>query len=295
MRILILGGSGMLGHRLWLSLSRQHKTWASLRTPISGFERLGLDPSRACYGVDARCIESVLQVLAEVRPDVVVNCIGVIKQLRAAKDPRQCIEINALFPHRLHLACQSCGARLIHISTDCVFSGRTGNYMEVDVSDAEDLYGRTKYLGEVQGPGAVTLRTSIVGREFQGCAGLFEWFLGQRGKKVEGFAKAIYTGFTTQVLSDIIAMVIEKHVELEGVWQVSSEPISKYDLLMRLNKRMGLGIEIERDETFVCDRSLNSARFQEATGWRPPSWDAMLDEFVKDQIPYEEIRKTHVD
>ncbi len=289
MTILVLGATGMLGHKLLQVFSQSSldamgtvrgsaKTYAN--HPILGSMNL-------VGGVRAEDLDSVVHVLAAIRPDAVVNCIGIIKQLPAAKDPLQSIAVNALFPHRLAQLCQAAGVRLIHISTDCVFSGRKGRYTEEDVSDAEDLYGRTKFLGEVAGPGCLTLRTSIIGRELANRASLIEWFIGQRGKTVSGYAQAIYTGLSTLTIAGVIIDVLERHQDLCGLWHVSSEAISKYDLLNLVNQEFDLGVTIMRDETFVCDRSLDSTRFREATGYRPPSWRAMISEMASDPTPYD--------
>jgi dTDP-4-dehydrorhamnose reductase len=243
--------------------------------------------------VDGFNFDSLTGAFARARPEVAVNCIGVIKQLPTATDPIISLTINSLLPHRLAALCQAAGARLIHISTDCVFSGRQGNYTEADVSDAEDLYGRTKFLGEVSGPGSLTLRTSIIGRELRTASGLVEWFLSQRGQKVRGFTRAIYTGFTTLELSRVIAHLIEAWPSLTGLYQVSSEPINKYDLLCRLAEACRMPVDIEPYAELAIDRSLNSARFRQATGYTPPAWSDMLQELADDPTPYPDWRRTH--
>jgi dTDP-4-dehydrorhamnose reductase len=230
-------------------------------------------------------------VLANNRPEVVVNCIGVVKQDAAAKDPLTSIEVNALFPHRLAKACAEIGSRLIHLSTDCVFSGQRGNYSVSDPADATDLYGRTKLLGEVDYDHCLTLRTSMIGRELVGSHGLVEWFLSQQGKVVRGYQKAVFSGFTTGTLAAAIADVISDHHELKGIWHFASEPINKFALLGLIKEGFGLKIEIEPDETFVCDRSLNGDAFRQATGYVAPSWSEMVEAMVRDTTPYEEIRR----
>jgi dTDP-4-dehydrorhamnose reductase len=242
-------------------------------------------------GVDATDYDSIARAIAEVKPEVVINCIGIIKQLKAAKDPIISLSINSLFPHRLAILCRAAATRMIHISTDCVFSGRKGMYTEDDVSDAEDLYGRTKYLGEVGYPGCLTIRTSIIGRELHSASGLVDWFLSNRGGKVRGFRRAMYTGFTTVALAKIIAELIRNHPELSGLWQVSSEPITKFDLLKLVNDIYRAGIEIEPDDVFFCDRSLNSARFRAAVNFQPSSWAEMISEMYHDPLPYDQWRK----
>jgi dTDP-4-dehydrorhamnose reductase len=291
MRVLILGAAGMLGHKLCQEFRSRFDTWATVR---SGARALGdrgiLDAGRLLSGVEATDFDGVVRAAAAVRPEAVVNCIGIIKQLHEAKDPIPSITVNALFPHRLAQLCRACGARLVHISTDCVFSGRKGGYAEDDPSDAEDLYGRTKFLGEVAGPGCLTLRTSIIGRELATRNGLIEWFLSNRGGRVKGFRRAVYTGLTTRAMARIIADLLESHPGLEGLYQVASEPITKYDLLKLVNDAYTAGVGIEPDEQFACDRSLDGSRFREATGFRPPAWPEMIEDMRRDPTPYDDGR-----
>ena len=278
MRILILGGSGMLGHRLWLNLSQHHETWITVRGESTHLPDIPEFPKQFIRtNVDALIFDEVVRALASIQPDLVINCIGLIKQHgHLAKDPIFSISLNALLPHRISLICRTAKVRMIHISTDCVFSGRKGNYVEADHSDAEDLYGRTKFLGEVAyPPHTITLRTSIIGRELKSRLGLIEWFLSQQGT-INGFKKAIYSGFTTDELSRIILQYVIPHPELIGVYHVSSEPISKYDLLLLARQAFQHDVEILPDETFVCDRSLNSTLFRQAAGYTPPSWSEMI-------------------
>jgi dTDP-4-dehydrorhamnose reductase len=282
MRILILGGGGMLGHTLVETFRQQFETWCTLRGAVSRYDQYGLfDPDRTLGGVDVLNFDVVTEVMAKVRPQAVINCIGIIKQLAAAKDPFLSIAVNSLLPHRLHRLCQASGARLIHFSTDCVFSGRTGNYTEDDASDALDLYGRSKFLGETLGEGALTIRSSIIGRELGTASGLVEWFLSQRGRRVEGYTGAIYSGFTTQEMARIVRMILLEHRELSGTLQVSSERISKYDLLMLLRDAYDVDVEIVPDGRVQIDRSLDSARFRHLTGYAPPPWPQMIKEMAE--------------
>ena len=296
MKVLILGGSGMLGHMLWRTLTARFDTRVTFRQSPTGYARLGVfDPARSLGHVSAQDFDGVVRALAAVRPDVVVNCVGIVKQDAAAKDPYQSINTNALFPHRLAQACVAAGGRLIHISTDCVFTGRRGNYKETDTADAEDIYGRTKWLGEVDYERCLTIRTSMIGRELQGAHGLVEWFLSQRGKTVRGFKRAVFSGFTTEALASIIGDVIADRDELRGVWHVAADPISKFDLLTLVEEAYRLDIEIEPDETFVCDRSLDGERFRQETGFVPPSWPEMIERMARDATPYEEMRRNYAD
>jgi dTDP-4-dehydrorhamnose reductase len=281
----------MLGHKIWQTFSERFDTYVTFRAEPAAYLRFGIfDAKRAVGAVTTDDFDSVRRAFAFVRPDAVVNCIGIVKQDAAAKDPYTSILVNALFPHLLARACRETGSRLVHLSTDCVFSGRKGNYAESDVPDAEDLYGRTKLLGEVDGKGCLTIRTSMIGRELKGSHGLVEWFLAQRGQRVRGFRRAVFSGFTTRALSEIIADLIDERRDLEGVYHVAAEPITKFDLLALIKEVYKLSVEVEPDENFICDRGLNGARFHAATGFVPPSWAAMIQQMHSDPTPYAEIR-----
>jgi dTDP-4-dehydrorhamnose reductase len=287
----------MLGHKLWQVLAPQLDTYVTLRQDFPAYAACGLfEPSRSICEVDAQDLGSVEKALAELRPDVVVNCIGAVKQSSAAKDPLISIAVNSLFPHQLAELCRTVGSRLIHISTDCVFSGRKGRYAESDLSDAEDLYGRTKYLGEASGEGCLTIRTSMVGRELRTTYGLIEWFLSQEGGTVHGFTRAIFSGLTTLTLADIIARIILERSDLSGIWHVASDAISKHDLLCLVKEILGLEIQILPDEnTIALDRSLNGERFRKETGVVVPAWKDMITGMVQDPTPYAEIRRAYVE
>ncbi len=280
MRILVLGGDGMLGHQLLDQFEDRHEMAVTLRRErdaYQSFPRLS-DNGGVYLGVDVRHRSQLQNVLADFLPEAVINAVGIIKQRDEAHASVPSLEINALFPHLLAQDCASAGARLIHMSTDCVFSGDRGNYVESDDSDARDLYGRTKFLGELNSQHCVTLRTSIIGLELSRKTSLIEWFLAQRGT-IKGYTKAIYSGFTTMEMGRVIERVLTKHTELSGLWHVASRPISKYELLRLLADKLARAdIAIEPDDTFICDRSLLGSRFEKATGYRPPDWDDMLEE-----------------
>jgi dTDP-4-dehydrorhamnose reductase len=235
-------------------------------------------------------MNSVESVFETVRPNVVVNCIGIVKQSALAEDPITTIEINSLFPHRVAGLCEEAGARLVHVSTDCVFSGRSGLYNESDIPDPVDLYGRSKLLGEVEAGHALTIRTSIIGRELDSSHGLLEWFLGQEGKSVRGFTRAIFSGFPTLSLARRLAQLIEAGPSLSGIWHLASEPISKYDLLLLFRDAYDLDVEITRDDDFACDRSLNGSRLTSATGIHVGEWRELIEEMAGDPTPYPQLR-----
>ena len=290
MRILILGGTGMLGHRLWINLQKEHEVWVTVRGEDNTFPDVPRFPAdHIVHRVDGLTSDDVIAALGAVRPELVINCIGLIKQMEHAGDPLPALSMNALLPHRVAAICRAVGARFVHISTDCVFSGRKGNYVESDPSDAEDVYGRTKFLGEVQGPHAITLRTSIIGQEIKNRLGLVEWFLAQTGT-IKGYQKALYSGFTTNELSRIILKCVIPNPGLHGLYQVSSQPISKYALLLLAKEAYGKEIEIVPEDRFVCDRTLDSTRFRKATGYVPPSWAEMIREMASDAAFYDRLR-----
>ncbi len=295
MRILVIGGLGMLGHKVYQRLSTQFDSFATVRGSVQACESLGLfAPGRLLAGVDARNIATVETALDEIRPDAVINCVGIVKQASDAKNPVASISINALFPHLLESLCAHRDTRLIHLSTDCVFSGSRGLYTEDDAPDPVDLYGQTKLLGEVSGANSLTIRTSIIGREIAGAHGLVEWFLGQRGGTVKGYTNAIFSGFPTVVLADLIAVILQEHAQLTGVYHVSADPISKHDLLVLMRDAYGAPVDIEPDPNVRIDRSLDSQRFRGATGYVPPSWTEMIDELVSDPTPYRMWREQGV-
>jgi dTDP-4-dehydrorhamnose reductase len=286
MRILILGGSGMLGHRLWLTLRDTHETWVTVRGSADPFPAGPDFPrDRVRWNVDALVFDEVVRTLAAVRPDLVINCIGLIKQTQLANDPLSAIRVNAMLPHQLALICRSAAIRLIHVSTDCVFSGKQGHYVESDPADATDLYGRTKLLGEVNYERTITLRTSIIGRELKARLGLIEWFLAQKGP-IRGFTRAIFSGLTTGELGRVIRDFVLTHPDLHGVYHVSSEPIAKYDLLVLVARAMALPVEIYPYDEYAIDRSLESRLFRTATGYEPPSWDAMMTALAEEAHLY---------
>ena len=278
MRILILGGDGMLGHQLLAYLRPRHDVRVTLRQDIAAYRQYELfSRDNSFLGIDVRSFERLVEVMADFRPEAVVNAVGIVKQRADAKESIPSLEINALLPHRLSVLCRGIGARLIHMSTDCIFSGKRGNYFETDSSDAEDLYGKTKFLGEVHESNCLTLRSSIIGRELARHTSLLDWFLAQTST-VKGFRQAIYSGLTTIEMSKIIERILIEYPNASGLYQVSSNPINKYELLLLIRNIFNLNIEICPDDTFKCDRSLNSSRFRAEFGYTPPAWAAMIEE-----------------
>jgi len=284
MRVLVLGANGMLGHKLYQVLRRSHDVWGTVRGDAHALDAYGFyDIARIIGGVDVEYLDSVIHALKRAKPDVVINAIGVVKQVVDGNDPDRAQAINATFPHKLAQLTQERGSRLIAISTDCVFSGRKGNYSETDVPDAEDVYGVSKRLGEPSGPNVLTIRTSIIGRELSTQHGLIEWFLANRGGRVKGYKDMIFSGLSTAALASVIDDVITEHPDLNGLYHISSRPISKYDLLVLLDRAFATGTTIEPSNEFDIDRSLDSSRFRAATGWQPHAWEEIIAEMAADR------------
>jgi dTDP-4-dehydrorhamnose reductase len=280
----------MLGHRMVQRLSESFsETWWTLRGSQDDADLAPapwLRGNRALEYVDAADNYALEQRIADVRPDVVVNCLGIIKQRAASGDAISSLAINSMLPHRLAALVGRWGGRLLHFSTDCVFSGKRGSYTENDLPDADDLYGRTKFLGEVGCDNTLTLRTSMIGRELRHHQSLLDWFLAQRGKTIRGYRRHWWSGVTTHQLSDVAARAIAEWPTLNGVYQLSSGCISKYELLVRLREGLGVDVAIEPDDIPVCDRSLRGDRLEAATGYRCPPWPAMIAELAADRTRY---------
>jgi dTDP-4-dehydrorhamnose reductase len=276
-RVLVLGASGMLGHAVLRLFAQSPGLDArGAARSAAGIQALPEEVrARITTGVDAENPDALAQLFADLRPDVIVNCIGMVKQLTGASRPLQTIPINSLLPHRLARLCELVGARLVHVSTDCVFDGAKGLYREDDRADATDLYGLSKLLGEVDYPHAVTLRTSIIGHELQSAHSLVGWFLSQDGQ-VRGFTKAVFSGLPTVELARVIRDHVLPDPALRGLYHVSAAPIAKYDLLRLVSQEYGKQIEIVPDDRLVIDRSLDSSRFRETTGYAPPSWPELV-------------------
>jgi dTDP-4-dehydrorhamnose reductase len=275
--VLVLGASGMLGNAVLrvFAGSPGYAVYGSMRSTALLSRLPQVLRPHVITGVDVENIDSLMRLFANVQPDVVINCVGLVKQLVAADEPLLALPINTMLPHRLARLCEVVGARLVHVSTDCVFSGQRGDYVESDLPDARDLYGRSKLLGEVDYPTAVTLRTSIIGHELGSAHGLVGWFLAQT-QGVKGYRRAIFSGLPT----DELARVIRDHVlpspELRGTYHVSAAPIDKFELLTLVARAYGKQIEIVPDEEVRIDRSLNSTRFRAATGYAPDDWPTLI-------------------
>jgi dTDP-4-dehydrorhamnose reductase len=275
--VLVLGASGMLGNAVFrfLAQSPGYNAIGSIRSPSARRLLPQALHDRLIDGVNAEDPDCLVRLFERVRPQVVVNCVGVVKQLAQGDDPLALIPVNSLLPHRLLGLCKIAQARLIHISTDCVFDGTRGAYREADPADAKDLYGRSKHLGELNDSGAVTLRTSIIGPELDSTHGLVSWFLAQRGR-VKGFTRAIFSGLPSVELARVMRDFVLPNADLSGLYHVSATPISKHDLLRLVAHAYGASTDIVPHDDPVIDRSLDSTRFRERTGYVPPAWPELV-------------------
>ncbi len=277
MKILVIGASGMIGSTV-LRVLDEKKDWqvfGSIRDEsVKKFFSASIG-ERLIAGVDVDHQDVLVKLLDQIRPDVVVNCAGLTKHKPEAEDPLISIPINALMPHRLAGLCKLVGARLIHVSTDCVFSGEKGGYVEDDFADARDVYGKSKALGEVDYPHAVTLRTSTIGHELQTQYGLLDWFLSQDGK-CKGYNRAVFSGLPTVVFAQVIRDVVIPNKALSGLYHVAAKPINKFDLLKIIAEVYGKSIEIVADDKLKIDRSLDAKRFNLATGYLAPEWPELI-------------------
>jgi len=294
-RVFVLGAAGMLGHKLCQELSPRLDVFGSIHgsSRHTPWLRNLLPDGRLYENIDAFDLGRIEEILDDCSPHAVINAIGIVKQRDEAKEAVPAIRVNALFPHLLADICSSLQIRLIHISTDCVFSGAKGSYTESDLPDPVDLYGRTKLLGELTYPGCLTLRTSIIGWELSGRSSLLEWFASQRGRHIKGYQQAIYSGFSSTVVAGLIGDIVETRPDLSGLYQVASKPISKYDLLVKLRAALAWDdVQISPDSQFFCDRSLIGLRFEKMTGWTPPVWEEMIAGLAEEWPQYAARRET---
>ena len=187
-----------------------------------------------------------------------------------------------MFPHLLARLCAERSVRLVHFSTDCVFSGQKGFYNEQDLPDCTDWHGKCKALGEPNGAHVLVFRTSFIGLELECRKSLIEWFLSRKGR-VHGYRKAVWSGLTAMEIGRVVGALVKRADPLAGLWHLATPAISKFELLTSLNERLGgRGVTVVPDDSFICDRSLDGSAFSRRTGYVPPSWDVMLDELAED-------------
>lgn len=271
-KILILGVNGLLGNRVFLNLSKNKKL------NIYGLARKkslnkSFSAKKIIYGVDVSDFKKLRNTIKLLKPDVILNCVGVInKKIKSIKEAKV-IKINSLLPHYLDNLSAQFKFKLIHISTDCIFKGNKNFYNENSLSDVDNLYGLSKSAGEINNNRSLTIRTSIIGHELNSQNGLVDWFLSQ--KTVFGFANVIYSGMTTNELSKIIENCILRY-NLRGLYQVSSAPISKFDLLKLINNIYNSNINIKKNISIKKKLVLKSDRFKKETKYRVSSWEKQI-------------------
>lgn len=287
MIVLVLGGGGMLGHKLVQVLSSSMDVFTTLHHGAEIYKPFGiLDPRKTVEELDILDLESLTHVIRKVRPQVIVNAVGLIKQMVGPEDVVGTLQINSIFPHELAKVAENFNCRVISISTDCVFDGARGNYREDDPLTATDLYGISKRFGELGGEGCLTIRTSMFGRELTGKRSLLEWFLSKKGEAVKGYTTAIFSGLPTVALAELIGKIIIDHPGMSGVYHVSGEPISKYDLLNLFNEAFDAGVLIEPSDDVRIDRSLDSSKFRAETGIGFPPMGELVGRVASDSTPY---------
>ena len=292
MKVLILGATGMLGHKLCQKLKDEFEVHSTIRGDFDRYRSLPVfEGVKIVRNIFVENTQLLYTTLSKIKPDVIINAVGIIKQLPDSKNNIKTIIINALLPHQLAAFTTENNIRLINISTDCVFSGKKGNYLENEYPDAFDLYGKSKNLGEVVEDNCITLRTSIIGRELFTSHSLVEWFLANRGRTIRGYVNAIYTGFPTIVLAEILTMIIKHYPGMKGLLHLSSDKINKFELLTLINNQIKADVNIEAFEDFYIDRSLDSTRFRTITGFQPPEWEEMIRIMVDDGKIYDQWRK----
>lgn len=282
MKIIVIGATGMLGYSIFSNLSESPdlEVFGTVRS-LEGLDKKFSTFDKLINNVDVKDFQTLENALNRVKPDVVINCIGLIKQHSVSKRHVEAIEINALLPHKIAQLCDSMNAKLIHFSTDCVFDGKTGNYLESDLPTATDLYGKSKCLGEVDYSNHLTLRTSIIGHELKSSVSLVDWFLSQSGS-VKGFSRAIFSGLPTAYIAKLLEEYVLPNESLSGLYHISADPIDKYKLISMISEVYKKEIEIEKFEGIIIDRSLNSERFRRATGFTSPTWNDLIQFMFND-------------
>ena len=275
MKILILGINGMIGHVLfnYLCLNSNYKTYGTVR--INNQSVNLFKNNKNVFTISMKKDMEFIRLIDKISPNLIINCLGLVKQNLSDHNYLSTIYINSLLPHRIAKICSKFSIRLINFSTDCVFSGARGNYTEDDIPDPIDFYGRTKLVGEVNYGNVLTIRTSFIGHQINSKYGLLEWFLTQKDN-CKGFVNAIYSGLPTIEIAKILNDHIIFNKKLKGLYQISGNAINKYELLSLINKIYRLNLNIEKEHEVKIDRSLNSKKFEDATGYKPPNWESLI-------------------
>jgi dTDP-4-dehydrorhamnose reductase len=287
MKILIFGIGGMLGHKIFQRIQKvsDFEVFGTMRadSPPTIFK----DNKNIFFNIDCENLDTISNLLESVKPDLVFNCIGLIKQKieDCPKSITQAIKINALFPQKLSLFSRIYNFRLIHFSTDCVFSGEKGNYTTFDVPDSIDLYGQSKFLGEIQAPNTLTIRTSIIGHEINSSLSLVDWFLSQKNE-VFGYKNAFFSGLPTIEIAEILLKYIIFNKNINGLMHISGPTISKYDLLVLIARQYNKKIIINETSEFIMNRSLDCSLFSDIVGYKAKPWPELIHMMYEDSDFY---------
>jgi len=291
MKILILGGDGMIGHKMAQVLSVQnHEIFISVRENKD--LTLKSNPLKAKVFFNDFLKDSILDFLDKVNPDVIINAIGITIRRGAAENISDTIYLNSLFPHQISSWAEAFKKRLIHFSTDCVFSGSEGSYLEDATPNALDYYGKTKGLGEINSKSSLTIRSSMIGPELYNKTELFEWIINNKEKEINGFSRVMYSGVTTVYMARLLADLIDNHKNLIGIYNIASKPISKFELLHLINDNFDLGLIINDNKTVISNKTLNASKIEKVIGFQPPSWDELIFELKKDYMNFIDLYKT---
>ena len=290
MRILILGTSGLIGHKLFQILGKRFGDIHGVLHHDGSVEKAAslFDNENCYFNVDVLDTHKIKKILNEIKPDVILNCAGITKRRPEINDPLLAIGLNALFPHKLAQWAKEHNCRVIHFSTDCVFDGKIGDYTEDSLTTGEDAYGRTKALGEIQYDHTLTIRSSFIGRELSVFSELLEWLIAQEGKTIKGFTNAYYSGISTLEMSRVVGDIIEFHQGVSGLRQLSCiEPISKFELLCLARDAFGVNVEIVPDGNFTIKPTLNSDKLKSEINLSIPSWPQMMADLAADNEMYQ--------
>ena len=288
MKILILGADGMIGHKIAHSLEDDFELILTSRKSIS-VDSLGITNGKLI--LHNLITDSLDTLLDDITPDVIINCVGITTRRGVEENISHTKFLNSGLPHKLNFWVSSNSKKLIHFSTDCVFSGSKGNYHDYDMLDAEDIYGTTKAAGEVDGPNTLTIRCSMIGRELYNFTELFEWLIKNKNKKIEGYSKVFYSGITTVRMGKILNQILKQKLNLSGVYNISSVPISKFDLLIKLSNAFSLNVDINENKNIKSNKILISKKFTEITGMYPSNWDDLISEFKVDCEKFKSLYK----
>lgn len=296
MRVLILGVSGLIGHKLFQELTSSFEVFGTLHKIKQQYGDIQLfSGDNVIGGVDVKKFEILTGVFAAINPDVILNCVGITKRKININYPLEVLMVNSVFPHQLANWAKENQKRVIHFSTDCVFDGKIGNYTESSLTTAEDIYGRTKALGEITYNHTLTIRSSFIGQELFDRTELLDWFLSQDGKVIKGFKNTFYSGVSTIFMAKVIKEIILNFPDLFGLYQLApGNPISKFELLSIAKESFNINVDIIADELHVHHPTLDSSKLKTEIDLTVPSWKEMMDELASEKLFYSKLKTNKI-